>query len=177
MNETKKFELIAAFPNMNRGYNIDAVGDVFTDDGTTAIRDQNGRAIHVIDFEEYPHLFKEVKEKEDKDPNRIICDYVFKFVTDNWDKIDKKKCGINDDKESFLKRMKSDVQEALWVIFEVAAWSMDEVYLKESVIDNDKVGYSVLKIDDTYFSVRGNYPNADEIKIIEPKYKKVIYFD
>ena len=55
----KKYKLIADFPN-RESFNIKKVGDVFSDDGKTAVRDQNGRAIFAIDWDKYPHLFKKL---------------------------------------------------------------------------------------------------------------------
>jgi hypothetical protein len=52
----KTIEVIADFPGM-KNYNIESVGDILTDDGVNAVKDQNGRAIFVIDWEKYPHLF------------------------------------------------------------------------------------------------------------------------
>lgn len=56
----RKFEVIADFPAME-ATNIKKVGDILTDDGVNAVRDQDGRAIYDLDFEKYPHLFKEIK--------------------------------------------------------------------------------------------------------------------
>ena len=55
----RKFKLIKDFPNME-SYNIKAIGDIFTDDGYNAVRDQNNRAIFAIEFDKYPHLFEEI---------------------------------------------------------------------------------------------------------------------
>lgn len=47
-----------------KNYNIEGVGDILKDDGYQAVRNQNGVPIAVIKWEEYPHLFKQIKNKE-----------------------------------------------------------------------------------------------------------------
>jgi hypothetical protein len=71
-----RFEVIAEFPNM-KSYNIISVGNIITDDGINVIKDQDNRAICVIDFEKYPHLFRKLNwwehRKIEDMPKRLIC--------------------------------------------------------------------------------------------------------
>lgn len=70
-----RFEVIATFPNME-ATNIKSVGDILTDDGYNAVKDQDNRAIFAIKFDEYPHLFRKMNwwenRKEEEMPSKLV---------------------------------------------------------------------------------------------------------
>ncbi len=73
----KRYKCIAPipfqpFPDM---YNV---GDVFTDNGKTAVLNQNGDAVCVVEWEKYTHLFQPLpwyaERKKSEMPEFIKCD-------------------------------------------------------------------------------------------------------
>lgn len=86
---------------------------------------------------------------------KYICSYVYDFVEKNWDNIDRKKCDLNETKEQFLKNVKSNFQDAIWVITEVMNWAMDKDYYKELRVfpmpdENTEEKFYVIKLADKY---------------------------
>jgi len=109
-----------------------------------------------------------------KDAEKMLCDYIHDFVDDNWDKIDKPKIEIEDSKRKFLERIKTDVSDALWVLFEVANWGMDKKYLRELFVEDEDCEFRVVLIGTHYLKIMywGNI-----VEFTYPKEKTVVYFE
>lgn len=107
----------------------------------------------------------------------LICNKMYDFTNSNWDKIDRGKVELNDSRNKFLKKVKNNLEEALWVLFEVAAWGMDKIYLEELFIDQDNGDFNIIKINDVYIKIISNEDYSYTVEIIKPKTKEVIYFD
>ena len=71
-----RYEVIALYPACN-GHGLYSVGTILTDNGKTAVTDQDGKAVAPIDFEFYPHLFRKLNwwehRKIEDMPKRLIC--------------------------------------------------------------------------------------------------------
>jgi hypothetical protein len=90
-----RYKCIAPMPfDRDKLYNV---GDIFTDDGKVAVRNQHGDPVYPIDWATYPHLFKPLHWWEERElselPEYIMFakDYAgFKdgqvFKTENWNK-------------------------------------------------------------------------------------------
>jgi len=101
-----------------------------------------------------------MKASKMKEEEIIICDYMHDFVNQNWEKINQKKCEITKSKAAFLKEVKTDIETALWVFYEVCNWGMDRdvfdlnPYLKELWVETpDDCDYTMLRINDKYIKV------------------------
>lgn len=114
-----------------------------------------------------------------KPEEKLICDFTYSFVKDNWSKIDKFRCGLPDSKEVFLKKVKEDVQTAIWVITEVANWSMDKTYLRDIYQElPEDTDFRVWKIDNKYIKLYCETAyDKWEINFTKPKIKKITYFE
>ncbi len=111
----------------------------------------------------------------------LVCNFIENFCLDNWDKIDKERCDIDMNKEVFLKYVGGCIQNACWVITEVAEWGMDKQYLRENIVyGNDKYKISdfiVFKIDDKFVRIEGHSIIDDfTVKFTEKKQKVVEYW-
>jgi hypothetical protein len=115
--------------------------------------------------------------EESKTAEAVICEFMHKFVNENWDRINVEKCEISDTKAEFLEKVKADAQLALWVLSEVCWWGMDQVYLKELFVNlNDDQRFHVVKIEDRHIKLSWDEQNY-KIEFCEPKTKTVVYFD
>lgn len=102
-----------------------------------------------------------------------VTQLAIKFVSKNWDKIDRKRIEtLHNTKEDFIKEMKEDYYTACWVLTEVMAWGADKDYIEEYRVDNEE-GIFVVKINDKYFKINFETYCLDEC---EPKYKTIVYF-
>ena len=114
-----------------------------------------------------------IMKKEEK----IICDFMHDFVDTHWDNIDKEKCQLFETKKVFLEKVKTNVQDAMWVLVEVCDWSADEKYLKELFIHVDN-SFSVLKIGEDYIKAEFDWLNHNyTLSFTEQKTKTVTYFE
>lgn len=109
---------------------------------------------------------------------KLICDFIYEFVDKNWIYINLEKCQIKDSKEDYLTKVKNDVEEALWVITEVACWGMKDrkIWLKEIYAETEGCDFNVLKIKGKYIKIKFNGIVYDTC-FVNPKKKTVIYFD
>lgn len=122
--------------------------------------------------------------KKPKEVEKMVCDRVCEFIDENWDKIKRKSVGIVDDKKIYLDKVAKDIQESMWIIYESCTWGMgmDEPYFRKlfaGLNDNtDGKNFEIMKIADTYIKVEQNRSSgAYGVSEIEPKFKKILYFD
>ena len=114
-----------------------------------------------------------------KKEEKIICDFMFDFVDKNWAKINKGKSGIKESKIEFLKIVKSDINQALWVLTEVCSWAMNKKYLEELYVDfhnSDECNFFVIKIKNKYIKIEYNGSSSYIVNFVKPEIKKLIYF-
>lgn len=112
-----------------------------------------------------------------RDEEKLICDFMHKFVEKNWDKIRKGRCEIKKSCEDFLKEVGSSVDTALWVLTEICDWGMDERYLEELYVElPDDCDFYVIKIKNKYIKLKWNNYKY-EVNFCIPKKKTVIYFE
>lgn len=115
-----------------------------------------------------------------KQEEKILCEYMYQFFKDNFDKIkyDLKDSNLPTQKKKFLNSILEDPQLAVWSLTELANWGMDKEYLKELFIDlPEDIDFSVLKINDKYIKLTLDSSNYDyHIEFTEPKMKTVMYF-
>ena len=115
-----------------------------------------------------------------KKAEQIINEFIYKFVEDYWDKINLKRAGITKSKGEFLTEVAEDFDAVMWVLTEIAAWSMDKVYLSEIYVeftDSEDVDFSVIKIGTTYIKLEYIIKTRNyKVEIVEPKFKQVMYF-
>lgn len=108
---------------------------------------------------------------------KVICEYMHRFVKDNWDRIDLNMVHITQDKESFLGKVLLDVETAMWIFTEVAVWGMDREYLRELIV-YECDDFRVMKIDGTYIKYAWNpYRYEYDLSPAYPKTKVVQYFE
>jgi len=108
---------------------------------------------------------------------KVICEYMHRFVRDNWDRIDLNMVYITQDKESFLGKVLLDVETAMWIFTEVAVWGMDREYLRELIV-YECDDFRVMKIDGTYIKYAWNpYRYEYDLSPAYPKTKVVQYFE
>lgn len=105
-----RFEVMAFYPGCN-SHNIYEIGSVLTDNGKTAVNDQDGKAVFPIDFEQYPHLFRKLNWWEyrtvEQMPQKLKCNALYDDDTvhfiEVWDmdnlfgytdKANRKGCGL-----------------------------------------------------------------------------------
>lgn len=113
-----------------------------------------------------------------KKAEKLICDFVYEFVSTNWNKINKEKCEINNTKGEFLEDVKHNIQTAMWVITEVASWGMDMVYLRELYVElPEDSDFYVLKIGDKYIKYECFKDYSWNVNFTEPKTKIITYFE
>ena len=62
-----RFKMIADFPFSERDRHN--VGDIYTDNGKTAVLNQKKEPVRALDWLKYPHLFKPLQWSEDRDVN------------------------------------------------------------------------------------------------------------
>ena len=112
-----------------------------------------------------------------KEEDILICDFMYNFIDNNWENINKTKCEITKNKIDFLSEVKVDVQTALWVLFEVCRWGMDKVYLNEVFVPLEEYyDFNVIKIGEKY--IKSNWVSPYYIiNFCEPKTRTVIYFE
>lgn len=79
-----------------------------------------------------------------------VHDFAYKFVEENWDKIDLKLAEINQSKEDFLKEIKKDLETACWVLMEVADWAMEGVSKQDWLVGETEDGWNVYKLGDQH---------------------------
>ena len=60
-----RFKCIAPLP-FQPDKDMYKVGDIFTDDGKTVAKNQNGDPVYPVVWQEYPHLFKPLEWHEDR---------------------------------------------------------------------------------------------------------------
>lgn len=116
---------------------------------------------------------------------KFICEWVAEFVEQNWDKIDHKKCDLDQTtKEKFLKDVKTKPQDAMWVITEVMNWAMDKNYFKELEILpklnlNTEEETRVIKLGEKYIKWAWNKDFTYSMKFTKPKRKTITveYFE
>lgn len=114
-----------------------------------------------------------------KEIEKVICNYMYKFVKEHWNKIDKELCGIKQSKTAFLKEVKTDIHTAMWIFSEVASWGMDKSYLNELIVyDPEDALFRVMKIGDMHIkfewiAAKGEY----KLQLVKPKTKQIVYFE
>ena len=81
-----------------------------------------------------------------KKVEKLICDFVYDFVEEKWDKINKKKIEITQTKEEFLKEVKTDIQTAVWVVTE-GPYYQDLPYMIAFACRLKKTAMSICKRD------------------------------
>jgi hypothetical protein len=64
-----RYKVIAPWPEMERW--LARVGDILTDNGKTAVKNQDGDAVPVFEWETFPHLFKKLEWYEDREPSEM----------------------------------------------------------------------------------------------------------
>jgi hypothetical protein len=121
--------------------------------------------------------------RDKKECEKFICEWVSKFLTENIDKINEKRCdlsGSGTSKEKLLKDVKKDIEWAMWVIGEVMNWGMDKDYTKElcpTVYEPEDYEYRVIKLDGKYIKIIYNKDYTHTVSFAREKRKVVIYFD
>lgn len=118
---------------------------------------------------------------------KFVCEWVYDFISQNWNKIDAKKCDLSDiAKEKFLKSVQKKPQDAMWVITEVMNWAMDKDYYKELEVypkpnQETKENFRVVKLGDKYIKIIWHNEETYyySMTFTEPKTKTIIveYFD
>jgi len=98
-----------------------------------------------------------------KAEEKLICDYIHSFVKLHYDEFHLDKLELPDTEEhklEFIERIKTDINLAFWVIFEVTEWGIinqkpgERKYLNEIIVDApDEYDFNVLKIDDSCIRV------------------------
>jgi len=112
------------------------------------------------------------------EPEKLICKYVYDFVNENWDNIDRNNCELTQTKEEFLEELKTNKETAVWVIMEVASWSMDKKYLQEIFVkETQDLDFTVIDLNGTYLKLFYKTPFSEcEISFAEKKTKTVEYW-
>jgi hypothetical protein len=134
--------------------------------------------------EERNQKIMELMNKKNITCEKFICEWVYEFVDQNWDKMEHKKCDLDTmGKKKLLKDVKKDVEWALWVINEVMNWAMDENYSKELIVydsdEKDVENFKVIKLIDKYIKILYNKDFTHTVSFVEPKTKTitVTYFE
>lgn len=99
---------------------------------------------------------------------KYVSDYVYNFVEKNWDNINRQKCDIRQSKDQFLHSVRTNPQDAIWVITEVMNWAMDRNYYKELQVfpaenENTEEKFFVIKLGDKY--IKYEYLEDFNIKV------------
>jgi hypothetical protein len=114
---------------------------------------------------------------------KFICAFSYRFINDNWDKIDLKRMDLKETKEKFLKEVKSNFETAFWVITEIMDYGTDTDYSHDLYVyqeedeDNNMIKFRVMKLDNKYIKYTMNKDYTHTVSFAEPKTKTVIYFD
>jgi len=109
---------------------------------------------------------------------KLICNYVYEFVNKNWDNIDRNNCELTQTKKEFLEEVKTNTETAVWVIMEVASWSMDKKYLREIFVEETQdLDFTVINLKGTYLKLFCKTSFSKwEVSFAEKKTKTVEYW-
>lgn len=109
---------------------------------------------------------------------KFICDSIYDFISEKWDRVDTKKCEITQSKEKFLKEVRTNFETACWVLTEVMDWAMDKNIFKEMIEYEDPDGkFRVFKLGGEYIKIITNKDYTHTVSFATPKRKTVIYFE
>ena len=111
---------------------------------------------------------------------KYICESIYDFISEKWDKIDTKKCDLDKEpKKKFLKEVRTKFETAMWVMTEVMNWSMDKDYYTGMVVQRDEEDYStiVFQLGGRYIKSVSNKDYTHTVSFAVPKTKTVTYFD
>jgi len=114
-----------------------------------------------------------------KKAEQIICDFIYDFINENWDKIDLDAVEIDDSKSKFLSKIKNDVQLSLWILTDVSDWGMDKKYLSDVfVTDFGEYPFWVIKINEHYIKIEVENSYSDwNVSFAKIKTKTIQYFE
>lgn len=117
--------------------------------------------------------------------DQLVCDFAVNFYQEHFDYIeyDLEAHDMPHTKETFLEKLKTDVQFSGWCLFELAHWGLQEqhcVALFETLCEYEKLEapyFRVYKMFGKY--IKRIFPNNFEYRfeIVQPKTKTVVYFD
>ena len=103
-----------------------------------------------------------------------ICNFMYNFMKDKRHLVNKE--FVED--RIILKKIKSNIEYALWILTEVCNWGMDKEYLKElyQELNNNTATFRIIKINDIFIKI--TWQKMDyKIEEVHPKEKIVIYFN
>jgi hypothetical protein len=110
---------------------------------------------------------------------KFVCEWVYDFVDKNWDKINYKRCDLEQTtKEKFLRDVKRDPEWAIWVLEEVMNWGMDKDYtIGLTIYEPEDYEFRVIQLNDKYIKIVYDKDYTHTVSFAEQKTKTVIYFD